>query len=319
MIKNIVKYQKGKSSWTTYIQRRVTKQNKNFLAVWSGETGAGKTLGAIKQSVNIDPDFDPKEQIAFGFRDVMKIINNFNNKDHVLYKKKYKIVIFDEPQIDLSNRDWQSKANKLFNFLLTTFRHQNIIMFFCLPYVDFLDSASVKLIHAEFKCNGWSQKMKKSSIRPVLLQYNSRQRKMYQHSLYVIKNGSANKLINLSIGECPKHLEDVYEIMKTDFTQRLNERIMKELEVFENDGEVDRDIWKGRKALTDKQLQVMKLLAEGNTATQVAGILVSSEANVSKHKVSAEKKGYRVGEFVTKKHRDAAMQRKIEEAKTNIN
>ena len=123
----------------------------------------------------------------------------------------------------------------------------------------------------------------------------------------------------MSIGECPKHLEDIYEIMKTDFTQNLNKRILKELEVFENDGEDDRDIWKGRKALTEKQLEVMKLFASGMDGNQVASNLAVSPANVSKHKVSAEKKGYRVGEFVTKKVERKANIQKVEEIKTNIN
>ncbi|KKK94773.1 hypothetical protein LCGC14_2679510, partial [marine sediment metagenome] len=169
-MRNIIMYKKGQRSWTRYIQKRVTKANKNFLAVFTGQTGIGKTLGAIEESISIDPLFDVEQQLAFSFSGVMRIINNFSNKQHPLSKKKYKIVIYDEPQIDLSNRDWQSKANKLFNFLLSTFRHQNIIMFFCLPYLDFLDSASVKLLHAEFKCRGWNEKKKK--IAEVVGRFN---------------------------------------------------------------------------------------------------------------------------------------------------
>ncbi len=309
-MQNIIMYKKGERSWTRYIQKRVTKANKNFLAVFTGQTGIGKTLGAVEESLDIDPEFDVEQQLAFGFRGVMRIINNFNNKDHPLSKKKYKIVIFDEPQIDLSNRDWQSKANKLFNFLLSTFRHQNIIMFFCLPYVDFLDSASVKLIHAEFKCKGWNDKKKKSIIRPVLLQYNSKQKKMYEHSLYVIKNGMTNKLINLSLGECRKDVVITYERMKNDFTNKLNKRILKELSEFENDGEIEVDIARGRRALTDKQLEAMELIASLGSVDAAAKSLGIAQPSMSDRKLSAEKKGYRVSEFYTNNQLRDALNKK---------
>lgn len=309
-MRNLIMYKKGERSWTRYIQKRVTKANKNFLCVFTGQTGIGKTLGAIEESINIDPDFNVEEQLSFSFRGIMRIINNFQDKSHPLSKKKYKIVIYDEPQIDLSNRDWQSKANKLFNFLLSTFRHQNIIMFFCLPYVDFLDSASVKLLHSEFKCKGWNEKTKKSIVRPVLLQYNSKQKRMYEHSLYVIRNGGTHKYINMPLGECRRDQVVKYEVMKTNFTDKLNKKILRELSEFENEGEQPMDIAKGRRAMTDKQLECMELIASLGSVDAAAKSAGITQGAMSDRKLSAEKKGYRVSEFYTKKQISVALDKK---------
>jgi hypothetical protein len=147
-----------------------------------------------------------------------------------LYKRKYKVLIFDEAQTDLSNRDWQSKVNKLFNYLLSTFRHQNIILLFTSPYSDFLDSASMKLLHAKFDCRGWNKKTCKSHIRPKLLQYNSKMRKFYEHSLYVIRDGRAKKFKDWFVSKPDDSIAIPYEEMKNAFTNALNKQITQELE-----------------------------------------------------------------------------------------
>ncbi len=295
-MRNIILKRKGECAWVTYIKKRIDN-NLNLLCILTGPTGSGKTWTAMKKSCELDPEFDPELQLTFDFRGLLRIINNFNDKEHPLYKRKYKVAVYDEPQTGISNRDWQSKANKLFNLLLSTFRHQNIILFFCTPYSDFVDSASMKLIHSEWKVKGWNAKTKKCTVRPVLLQYNSRKRDFYQHSLYVI-NGTVNKFINMKVGICPKHITVPYEKMKIYFTKTLNTKITRELEEYENklDGPKD-NISKGRKALTDRQLEIMKLIAELGTVNAVAQRLSINKGSVSKSKTLSERKGYRISEF----------------------
>lgn len=185
---------------------------------------SGKSWGMLSLAYNIDPEFSI-DQVAFSFREVMTIINSDWFK-----KKKWKIILFDEPQTDISNRAWQSLTNKLMNYLVSTFRHQNIVLLFATPYSDFIDSQTKKLIHCVFDVRGHSRKTKKAQIRPKLLQYNSKMKKFYEHSLYVIDRGGYNKLTMMFIDEPPKHLIKPYEEKKTAFTDALNKDIQRQLD-----------------------------------------------------------------------------------------
>ncbi len=258
-MKNIVLYKKGEQSWIRYIQKRI-KNNLNFLALAQGSTGIGKSWAMIKIAYDLDNSFEAR-QIAFNFKQVMEIINSDWFK-----KKKIKIIVFDEAQIDISNRQWQSLTNKLMNYLLSTFRHQNIILLFTSPYVDFLDSSAKKLIHCVFDCKGWDKKTSKSLIRPKLQQYNAKMKKMYEHSLYVIRDGKTNKFIYWKVGKPPEHLIIPYEKAKIEFTNKLNKSILEELNNIgaENNAKVD-----VRKELNPDSMQpVLWVIAQKGYKTQ---------------------------------------------------
>ncbi len=281
MTKNLVKYQEKKLSVVSWIEKRM-KENLNFLSVFTGETGIGKTWSAISLAEKIDPDFDAHKQIVFGFKELMQIINDSEFK-----KMKIKQIIFDEPQITISVREWQSRTNKMINYLLSTFRHQNIIIYFCTPYMDFLDSASMKLMHCNFECRGVNLKTNKSKIRMKILQYNPNLRKHYNHSLYVIRDGKVNKLPFIHIPKPPKKLIDIFEKRKTEFTDKLNQEIMEELnEIAKKSQPFSKDL------LTDRQKQVVELLERLGDVKLVAKELGISIQSVYDNLNFAKKKGY---------------------------
>lgn len=200
-------------------------------AIFTGPTGIGKTFAAIEVARLLDPDFDVTKQISFSFTGLMRIINQFNNPgESGLHEKKIKVVIFDEAQTSTNRRDWQSKVNKYLNYLLGTFRHQNIITLFTSPYEDFLDSAAIKLFHVKFECRGWSKKTRKSKMTPKIYQYNAQRQKMYEHPLYVIRKNGVVPLRTWCVGCPPKEMTDPYEVNKFSFTNALNKRITQELE-----------------------------------------------------------------------------------------
>lgn len=221
-MKNIVLKKPGENSWIRYIKGRI-RNNLNFIGLFEGPTGIGKSWSAIRIAWEIDPSFEAR-QIAFSFERIMKIINADWFK-----KKKWKVIVFDEAQTDINSRTWQSLTNKLMNYLLSTFRHQNIILLFTTPYSDFIDLSSRKLLHCIFVCKGWDKKSKKSLIRPKLQQYNSKMKKFYEHSLYVKTGKGAAKLIHWSVDVPPPHLIDPYEKAKTKFTHALNLDIQEQL------------------------------------------------------------------------------------------
>jgi len=218
-------YKQGEHSWVRYIKMRI-RSNLNFLALAEGSTGVGKSWAMLSVAYLIDPSFEPR-QVAFSFQEVMQIINSDWFKE-----KKWKIIVFDEPQVSISNRQWQSLTNKLFNYLLSTFRHINCILLFATPYADFIDIASQKLLHCKFEVKGHSAKTNLTTIRPKLLQYNSKLHKTYEHSLWVMHKGQlggSTKLTKWNVPKPPQHLIDPYEEKKTAFTSKLNKSIQSQL------------------------------------------------------------------------------------------
>lgn len=216
-MRNVIKKKPGEASWITWIKKRIDN-NLNFLSITTGPTGSGKSYADLSMAYQIDKDFDVEKQVAFSFTGFMKIINGFNGDDDFLKKKKYKVVVFDEVQTTISKREWQSKVNKLFNYLISTFRHQNIIVLFNSPYSDFVDINTMKLIHTKFEARGWNKKRQTTAIKGKILQYNDKLQKFYEHSLYVIHNKKMHKFSGLwHLPKPPEHLIDPYERMKTAF------------------------------------------------------------------------------------------------------
>ena len=288
-------HKQGEQSFIVWIKKRI-EHNLNFLALAQGSTGIGKSWSMLRVAYDIDNDFEPR-QVAFSFRQVMEILNS-----DWFYKKKYKLIIFDEAQTDISNRQWQSLTNKLMNFLLSTFRHRNVILLFTSPYSDFLDSASMKLMHAVFDCKGWSKKTTKSLVRPKLLQYNAKLKKFYEHSLFVIRNGKMNKLVNWSIDKPPAHLIKPYEKAKLEFTTKLNAKILEELTSYENKDKPKEE----RQVLNPDSMQpdIWRIAQKGYTKLQDIKEALEKErgktvslGQIGNNVMGMRKKGYDIREY----------------------
>lgn len=290
-------YREGQHSWITWIKKRIAN-NLNFICLFQGATGIGKTWSAISMSYMLDNEFS-SNQIVFEFKELMDVINSDWFK-----QKKIKIIIFDEPQITISNRNWQSTVNKMMNYLLSTFRHQNIILIFCSPYRDFLDSQSMKLLHCVFECEGINKKTNMSRVRPKIQQYNSYMKKTYQHALFVIKGKKTIPLRDWYVPKPPIHLVNEYESKKTLFTDKLNQEIRRKVEELTTvkkpmtlpNGFV-------RRPLTKKQEEVMRILAY-HTQEETAKILKVHQTAIHSSKELAMKKGYTVEEFKERDEKD---------------
>jgi len=226
---------------------------------------------------------------------------NILNSDWFM-DKEWKIIIFDEAQTEISNRSWQSLSNKLMNYLLSTFRHRNVILLFTSPYADFLDSQTMKLIHCKFEVRSHSQKTNKTLIRPKLLQYNSKLRKFYEHSLYVIRDRKYNKLVKWFVDKPPKQLIKQYEKDKVVFTDKLNKNILEELDNLEK--KENHSIKKGELNPDSMQPDIWAIAQEGYTKQrEIADKLGKrkgkkvSLGQMNENVTSMRKKGWDIRQF----------------------
>jgi len=289
---NLIKFREGEASFVRWIKRRI-EQNKNFLSITKGSTGVGKSYANLSMAYELDNDFEIR-QVAFSFKEFMEILNS-----DWFAKKKWKQIIFEELQISAYNRNWQSLTNKLINYLFTTFRNQNVILYINTPYEDFLDSQTLKLIHAIFDCRGINRKENVQIVRPSILQYNSRMKKTYYHCLRVIRNGRTRKLKKWEISKPPKELIKPYEVKKTAFVNNLKASIERQInKLNEREEEQPKSEFEGKKQLLKEHIGVLDCWKQGIfSQTEIAKMLNKSQGAISRNELSMRKRGYMKEEY----------------------
>jgi len=263
-------------SWIRYIKQRIQK-NKNFLCFIGGQTGSGKSWSALSICEMLDSDFSI-ERCVFSGKGLMQLVNSGS-------LKKGSCVLFDESGIELSNRNWQSTLNKMLNYLMQTFRHKCIILFFTSPYMDFLDSATRKLMHAQFEMVSIDQKEKKGILKPKLIQYNGDMGKYYYKYLRVVTLDGVIPVQTWAIPKPSDNIIEQYEAKKTEFTSALNKKIEAELDKIEAKAE------NKPKPLTKQQEKILELMKTGNTQQQTADVLGVHRTLITRQVDNMKKKG----------------------------
>jgi ABC-type oligopeptide transport system ATPase subunit len=293
------------NSWARWFISRTMRKNQNNLVSVVGRTGSGKTLSAIsicEMMSKMSGVSFTIDNIVFSLKELMDLINS----DKL---KKGSAVIFDEPQISISAREFQSQANRVFNYLLSTFRHRNLSLFFCTPFENLLDKSTRKLFHCRLETMSINQKNQTCRLKPRYIEYSDFKEQPYRKQLIVFykdKNGNnkSQKLFFWDVPRPSKELEEQYEKKKLDFTTRLNKNISERLRKFDEAGnsmtaepKKEKDI---RKPLTEIQKEAMKVYAnikEGNKFERASKILHKSMSSISENVKSAQKKGYTLEEF----------------------
>lgn len=251
-----------RNSWVRLLLYRIFKKNQNNLIAVVGATGTGKSYSAISicemmaAKTKIPFTID---HIVFNLKDLMALINSGK-------LKKGSCIIYDEPQVTISAREFQSISNRVFNYLITTFRHMNLTLFFCAPFEDLLDKTARKLFHAKFKTMSIDIKNKQCRLKPLLLEYNSDMGKFYKHRLvvfYKCKDSSQYRKNTIDWWDVPipsKEISVPYEAKKKAFTDKLNLGIADKLQALEEKDKPVKPI--ERKPLTKREQLYISLHKE---------------------------------------------------------
>jgi len=236
----LVRYEPGEKlngTWIRYFLRRI-EQNKNNLVTIVGQTGSSKTWSGM----SICEMISKKNGVPFGVNNIVFTLREFLeliNKTGKERLRKGSCIIFDEPQVTISNKEFMSKANKIFNYIASTFRHRNLNVFFCTPYEDLLDLSTRKLFHAKFETVSINKKEQTAKLNPKVVIYNSQKRKFYECWIrrQFIRPGKNRYVIEplkrWSIPKPSKDLIKAYELKKKAFTTDLNKGLEKDLNAVE--------------------------------------------------------------------------------------
>lgn len=233
IISNEVLQKPAEKYWISYLRQRI-KRNKNFLGIIFGPPGIGKSWTCLSIAEQIDPHFSIS-QVVFTPQEFMRLMNS----DKL---QKGSVIVFEEAGVSMSNKNWHSAVNKMFNFVMQTFRHRNYIVLFNCPYTDFIDSSTRKLFHAEIEVRGIRVETAEAVLKPLLLQYNSQKGKYYVKFLRVATAKGVRPVKTWAVQRPSQNIIDMYEPLKAKFTARLNKSVNEDL------AQIGKRVRKGKKS-----------------------------------------------------------------------
>ena len=206
------------------IRGRLIHRNKNWLAIVCGETGSGKSYSALSLADSICPrGITVKRNVVL---DPISFMNKIAAKKDL---RKGDILIFDEAGVGLASRDWYSIQNKLLGSVLQTFRHLNIGVIFTTPNLSFIDIQARKLFHNYFETINIDYEQEICYHNLFDIQHNSRYDKTYYKHPKFVRERKTVSLGYIGIPKPRASLIREYEKAKTEFTEKLNATVLKEL------------------------------------------------------------------------------------------
>ena len=199
--------------------KRMTEKNQNWIGVVLGAVGSGKTYFALQCANEMMKNMDPDIHVVFTIEEFM---NKFNNKTF----KKADVIVFEEAGVNISSKNWQSKANKNINFVLQTCRHRNFAIIFTLPMFKFLDASTRALIHTTFVTDEIDYKKEIAYCRVYDLKTDAlRGKEPWTISPKFWVDGRVVVMKRIAMKLPTENILKVYEKRKTAFTDKLNKEI----------------------------------------------------------------------------------------------
>jgi hypothetical protein len=232
------------------INRKVLKENNNFMAAILGPTGSGKSFCGLKLGENLDPNFDIS-RVVFSAQEFYKLVNE-RAKGNI---PAASCILFDEAAIDMSN-DLHYTNESVVNMkkILQTFRLYRLICLFTFPVsLGFLNKSVRPMFDAYLDGRGVYPKKGYSVFVPHWVQTNTVSGKVYRHSpTGEDEDGKEFVMSHLKVGLPSKDLIKAYEKKKDVFAKKL----LRDAVAFETN-KVDKDKAKlhGSKIYYDKVMK----------------------------------------------------------------
>jgi len=218
-----------------YVKNRIDR-NKNFIGIFTGGTGSGKSFATIRFAFELSKIFDTPftidNNVAFDFKDLLrKIHDNKVNKPGYCY-------VFEEVGAvgsGGSSMEWQSQANAVFQSFLQTSRCLNQILLFNCPSFYDLSFKARKLCHFKWEADHIDIHRKVSYFLPFRLESKenkklNKEKTYFFYLRYRTSNNLVKKFNKQMFRLPPKHLLEKYKEVKDDFVQEQIQGYLKDKE-----------------------------------------------------------------------------------------
>ena len=249
------------------------KRNKNFIMLFVGATGSGKSYSALRLAEMLDPTFTI-DRVKFKAKDFMDCINDLVKRSEAGEEIKGRVILWDEFGVEHNAREFMTISNRVINYFFQTSRHLNLIVIMTVPLLSFIDSATRKLMHSVAEMCGINQREKTATVKVKMMQTNVMTGKEYPKYLRYKKDGKQRVSKKLKFKLPSKQLLADYENNKKAFTTKLNQEIMEKLLKKQNNNSV----------FTDTQNDYIALQKEyKGDVNKIAKLLSITPSNVRLH------------------------------------
>lgn len=217
--------------WYNEVWEIVHKKNKNVLIIAEGEPGDGKSYISLRIGESLDDSFNYKtidQRVVFKPKYFAKIVSEES-------LKKGNIIVIEEGGVQADHRKWHSFNNMVINYILQTFRYQNLIVIFNVPVIDYIDSDSRKLFKFHIETTGIDYKNNMNSFKIKRQTYNSATKKIYRKFLRYMIDGQWLRLNKWKTRIPSAKLRHRYEDLHKQFKHELVESLYTKMTIMERE------------------------------------------------------------------------------------
>lgn len=212
------------------IRRRLHQRDQNFLCLFCGPTGSGKSESSISLALAIHPKFKA-EYIVFSVEEFFRLINSGRLKPG-------DCIVWEEMGVSSDSRSFFTLQNKAINYCFETFRALNLAIIMNLPSLGMVDANVKKLSHMYFETVRIDYNRKVCVCRQYNMQHNPRTGKIYYKYPKAVVQGVVTTLSHLEISKPPDHIVAKYKSLKNSYIKTLNRDM--EAEILQKKSEKDR-------------------------------------------------------------------------------
>lgn len=140
------------------IYDRLNIKDQNFISIFTGDTGSGKSGSAISTAIQVDVDkqgftrwYDIDRsgdiqinKVVFTAKDFLKLITD---KSKPLVGGE--MIIWDEAGVEQDNLDYQSMRSRFIKHILQTYRYRNLGLILTVPDLASVLIGTRRLLHAK--------------------------------------------------------------------------------------------------------------------------------------------------------------------------
>ena len=192
------------------------KHNQHRIMLVEGKTGTGKSNFCLRLSYDVSVHFskmlggEPEDYFSIPNvamltpKELVRVVKSI---------KPYGIYVMDDIGGDAFNsRNWNSKGNKIFGYILQTFRTYNNLLIMSAPDREFVDKIGRNILHYKV--------VMKENLELMNYGYSmgsvSRVQKMYQKdnggNMYPFLTRDRKVFTSIKVKRAPVHLIEEYEV-----------------------------------------------------------------------------------------------------------